>query len=162
MLLGKSCQLKPSTKEKYWQPTSHEETVGVYETFFIFYFFIINMILPGVTPVSFQKTAVELLSNETVMAFVGITEFWKESVCLFHAMFGGNVTKHELDNIRCVSPALIVKSMIYCWCYCQRYISMMTMYADISFTLLSPICFIHSLCHYNRPGVTKLLTQSER
>jgi len=31
-------------------------------------------------------------------SFIGLTDHWEESICLFHAMFGGQVNPHELDN----------------------------------------------------------------
>ena len=45
------------------------------------------------------KQAVSFLRSEK-MAFVGLTDYWTESICLFHAMFGGNITAHEFTNTR--------------------------------------------------------------
>jgi len=44
--------------------------------------------------------AVRRINSQAVFAFVGLTDYWTETVCLFHAMYGGPVTKHELDNVR--------------------------------------------------------------
>ncbi|KAL3927659.1 MAG: hypothetical protein SGPRY_002724 [Prymnesium sp.] len=33
-------------------------------------------------------------------AFIGMTDAWNKSICLFHLKFGGNCTSHELQNIR--------------------------------------------------------------
>eukprot|EP00043_Microstomoeca_roanoka_P020477 m.250022 g.250022 ORF g.250022 m.250022 type:complete len:319 (-) comp17172_c0_seq4:48-1004(-) len=44
------------------------------------------------------KFASELLSH--AFAFVGLTDYWNESVCLFHAMFGGDITPKEMLNVR--------------------------------------------------------------
>ena len=41
-----------------------------------------------------------ILSLRTNLAFVGITEAWNESVCLFHAMFGGRATAASFENVR--------------------------------------------------------------
>ena len=46
-----------------------------------------------------RMQAIDTLSR---MAFVGLTEYWQETVCLFHAMFGGRITPHELRNVRYV------------------------------------------------------------
>jgi hypothetical protein len=48
------------------------------------------------------EKAKEILS--THMAFVGLTERWAESICLFHAMYGGHTSQFEFTNSR---PALI-------------------------------------------------------
>ena len=32
--------------------------------------------------------------------FVGLTEYWEASVCLFHAMFGGECDAMEFENTR--------------------------------------------------------------
>eukprot|EP00055_Hartaetosiga_balthica_P017199 m.113624 g.113624 ORF g.113624 m.113624 type:complete len:148 (+) comp9267_c0_seq16:583-1026(+) len=34
------------------------------------------------------------------MAFVGLTDEWNTSICLFHAMYGGEITPHEMTNVR--------------------------------------------------------------
>jgi len=53
------------------------------------------------TPQEGQMTeAVRRINSQAVFAFVGLTDYWTETVCLFHAMYGGPVTKHELDNVR--------------------------------------------------------------
>lgn len=36
------------------------------------------------------------------MSFVGLTDYWEASICLFHAMYGGRITPHEMDNVRYV------------------------------------------------------------
>lgn len=41
--------------------------------------------------------AVDVLVNE--FAFVGLTEHYNESVCLFHAVHGGSVHEMEYENI---------------------------------------------------------------
>lgn len=33
-------------------------------------------------------------------AFVGDTDEWDDSICLFHAMFGGEINPHSFSNIR--------------------------------------------------------------
>ena len=33
-------------------------------------------------------------------AFVGLTEYYDASVCLFHEMFGGRVRPNEFKNVR--------------------------------------------------------------
>lgn len=33
-------------------------------------------------------------------AFVGDTDEWDSSICLFHAMFGGEVNPHSFQNVR--------------------------------------------------------------
>ncbi|EGD77314.1 hypothetical protein PTSG_08409 [Salpingoeca rosetta] len=45
------------------------------------------------------ETAIRLLRSEKI-SFVGLTDYWRESICLFHAMFGGNITEHEFTNTR--------------------------------------------------------------
>lgn len=42
--------------------------------------------------------AIERLS--TALAFVGITDFWDASICLFHRKFGGSPSTFELHNVR--------------------------------------------------------------
>jgi hypothetical protein len=42
----------------------------------------------------------QAVSTVEGMGFVGLTDYWQESICLFHAMFGGKVTMHEMDNVR--------------------------------------------------------------
>ncbi|EGD79716.1 hypothetical protein PTSG_13088 [Salpingoeca rosetta] len=79
MILGEHCELKPGRGKRYWRPSSHDEA----------------------------KRAASLLQDEAVFAFVGLTDHWKASVCLFHAMFGGNITKHEMDNVRPGVSALL-------------------------------------------------------
>lgn len=37
---------------------------------------------------------------KTAFAFVGITEFWSESICLFHRQLGGDSGELELGNVR--------------------------------------------------------------
>lgn len=37
---------------------------------------------------------------DTGFAFVGLTEEWELSVCLFHTMFGGECAEHEFSNVR--------------------------------------------------------------
>lgn len=34
------------------------------------------------------------------LAFVGIVEYWDQSICLFHRMFGGAIDESELKNLR--------------------------------------------------------------
>ena len=34
------------------------------------------------------------------VAFVGLTEEWNDSICLFHAMFGGRMNPHSFQNVR--------------------------------------------------------------
>ncbi len=41
------------------------------------------------------ERAVQTVSK---LAFVGITEEWDESVCLFHRMFGGHIHPMEFKN----------------------------------------------------------------
>eukprot|EP00043_Microstomoeca_roanoka_P011596 m.109312 g.109312 ORF g.109312 m.109312 type:complete len:364 (-) comp15242_c0_seq4:3417-4508(-) len=45
------------------------------------------------------EQAISVLRSDKI-AFVGLTEYWRESICLFHAMFGGNITEHEFTNSR--------------------------------------------------------------
>ena len=52
------------------------------------------------------EQALSWVQDTSVFEFVGLTDYWRESICLFHAMFGGNITKHELDNVRCVALRL--------------------------------------------------------
>eukprot|EP00049_Salpingoeca_infusionum_P026830 m.28225 g.28225 ORF g.28225 m.28225 type:complete len:197 (-) comp9026_c0_seq1:359-949(-) len=47
-----------------------------------------------------QTELQQALANLERFEFVGLTDYWIESICLFHAMFGRNITKHELDNVR--------------------------------------------------------------
>lgn len=47
---------------------------------------------------SHVRQAIQIL--ELRFAFVGITEEWEYSVCLFHAMFGGSVHRREFLNVR--------------------------------------------------------------
>ena len=42
------------------------------------------------------------LRNLDRMVFIGLTDYWEASICLFHAQFGGRITEHEMDNVRCV------------------------------------------------------------
>lgn len=42
-------------------------------------------------------TAVAVLREA---AFVGITDEWNESMCLFHAMYGGDLNEHVFQNVR--------------------------------------------------------------
>ena len=44
------------------------------------------------------ERAIGRVRNEFL--FVGITEYYDESVCLFHRMFGGKIHEHELANLR--------------------------------------------------------------
>lgn len=37
---------------------------------------------------------------DTGFAYVGLTEEWELSVCLFHKMFGGECAEHEFSNVR--------------------------------------------------------------
>jgi len=37
---------------------------------------------------------------DTGFAFIGLTEEWALSVCLFHTMFGGECSAHEFNNVR--------------------------------------------------------------
>lgn len=58
---------------------------------------------PVQSPIYFTATTAqreEALSLVRRFAFVGLTDYWQESICLFHAMFGGHISKHEMDNIR--------------------------------------------------------------
>lgn len=50
-----------------------------------------------VTP-KMMSTAMERL--KTGFAFVGLTDQWELSVCLFHAMFGGDCHEREFENVR--------------------------------------------------------------
>lgn len=43
------------------------------------------------------EKAVARLEN---VAFVGLTEEWNDSICLFHAMFGGEMNPHSFQNVR--------------------------------------------------------------
>jgi len=46
------------------------------------------------------KNRVELaITNLEKLAFVGITEEWNESICLFHLMFGGRLHQDEFKNV---------------------------------------------------------------
>lgn len=40
------------------------------------------------------------ISRLNTFAFVGLTDRWQMSVCLFHAMFGGEITASEFRNVR--------------------------------------------------------------
>ena len=54
-------------------------------------------------PLYFEATGkqkAQAVATVENMAFVGLTDYWHESICLFHAMFGGRITKHEMDNVR--------------------------------------------------------------
>lgn len=42
----------------------------------------------------------EAMRRVRSFAFVGITEYYTESVCLFHRMFGGAIHPDELSNLR--------------------------------------------------------------
>eukprot|EP00730_Choanoeca_flexa_P019476 TRINITY_DN9515_c0_g1_i4.p1 TRINITY_DN9515_c0_g1~~TRINITY_DN9515_c0_g1_i4.p1 ORF type:complete len:362 (+),score=33.52 TRINITY_DN9515_c0_g1_i4:100-1185(+) len=55
----------------------------------------------NITEVLFQK-AVQRLQN---FAFIGITDDWDSSVCLFHAMFGGPLLESFFKNIRNTSES---------------------------------------------------------
>lgn len=33
-------------------------------------------------------------------AFIGITDEWNDSLCLFHAMYGGQLNAHSFQNVR--------------------------------------------------------------
>lgn len=33
-------------------------------------------------------------------AFVGLTEDWNDSICLFHAMYGSELSSHSFENVR--------------------------------------------------------------
>eukprot|EP00056_Hartaetosiga_gracilis_P006521 m.97287 g.97287 ORF g.97287 m.97287 type:complete len:338 (-) comp12492_c0_seq2:457-1470(-) len=46
------------------------------------------------------ESALRMLEDENVIPFVGLTDEWNTSICLFHAMFGGDITPHEMQNIR--------------------------------------------------------------
>ncbi|CAM9529115.1 unnamed protein product [Choristocarpus tenellus] len=46
------------------------------------------------------KQAMEALQVLESVTFVGMTESWNESMCLFEAMFGGNFTSSAFKNIR--------------------------------------------------------------
>eukprot|EP00448_Togula_jolla_P006528 CAMPEP_0170600746 /NCGR_PEP_ID=MMETSP0224-20130122/17494_1 /TAXON_ID=285029 /ORGANISM="Togula jolla, Strain CCCM 725" /LENGTH=443 /DNA_ID=CAMNT_0010925483 /DNA_START=91 /DNA_END=1422 /DNA_ORIENTATION=+ len=46
-----------------------------------------------------QRYLPEALQAIENMAFVGITEEWDESICLFHLMFGGRMSPAELHNV---------------------------------------------------------------
>ncbi|EGD79370.1 hypothetical protein PTSG_09780 [Salpingoeca rosetta] len=50
--------------------------------------------------ISRQDVEYALALLDSKFAFVGLTEFWRESICLFHAMFGGDITPHEMANVR--------------------------------------------------------------
>jgi hypothetical protein len=87
----------------------------------------------------FQPTPeqrVQALNTLSRMAFVGLTEYWQETICLFHAMFGGRITPHEMDNVRYVGPhssmsdrsncapsdsrcSLVCRLAFYTWCSCS-------------------------------------------
>jgi len=43
------------------------------------------------------RTAVARLDG---FKFAGLTEHWDLSICLFHAMFGGECNQHEFENMR--------------------------------------------------------------
>eukprot|EP00056_Hartaetosiga_gracilis_P001254 m.43597 g.43597 ORF g.43597 m.43597 type:complete len:321 (+) comp10563_c0_seq3:75-1037(+) len=40
------------------------------------------------------------LRNTNVIPFVGVTDEWNTSICLFHAMYGGDINAHEMENVR--------------------------------------------------------------
>lgn len=42
--------------------------------------------------------------------FVGDTEEWNDSICLFHAMFGGEVNSHAFANLR---PTRLLPQMMF-------------------------------------------------
>jgi len=42
----------------------------------------------------------EAIRRLSTFAFVGLTDRWQLSVCLFHAMYGGDVTASEFRNVR--------------------------------------------------------------
>lgn len=46
------------------------------------------------------REALSRVRNE--FAFIGITEYYTETVCLFHRMFGAPIHPHELQNLRFV------------------------------------------------------------
>merc|ERR1719382_550591 len=53
---------------------------------------------PAIPSTEERDEAVRMLKED--FAFVGITEHWDLSVCLFHAMYGGPCTSHEFDTLR--------------------------------------------------------------
>ena len=57
---------------------------------------------PRSPPVKYpdQNDVERATSRLEAFAFVGLVEKWVESICLFHAVFGGEVTKGELFNTR--------------------------------------------------------------
>ena len=48
-----------------------------------------------------DEAAAAAASLEDTFAFVGLAEHWELSICLFHAMFGGELDVAELRNTRC-------------------------------------------------------------
>ncbi|CAJ1451940.1 unnamed protein product [Effrenium voratum] len=52
-----------------------------------------------------RSMAEEAVRRVSGFAFVGITEEWDLSVCLFHAMFGGSCHASEFENVRPGSKA---------------------------------------------------------
>eukprot|EP00056_Hartaetosiga_gracilis_P006523 m.97296 g.97296 ORF g.97296 m.97296 type:complete len:358 (-) comp12492_c0_seq4:127-1200(-) len=46
------------------------------------------------------QKALSIINKQDKVAFVGLTDEWDTSICLFHAMFGGEITPHEMQNIR--------------------------------------------------------------
>jgi len=58
---------------------------------------------------SLIKLAEDRLIND--FAFVGLTEQWDESICLFHQMLGGVAREVEFENVR-QSPATKATAML--------------------------------------------------
>eukprot|EP00055_Hartaetosiga_balthica_P001882 m.138846 g.138846 ORF g.138846 m.138846 type:complete len:297 (-) comp17274_c0_seq1:139-1029(-) len=72
MLLGEKCEFSlDEAAPDVWHPTSKQ-----------------------------AERAVKLLGNRKIVAFVGLTDEWEASICLFHAMYGGFITHHEMLNTR--------------------------------------------------------------
>lgn len=46
---------------------------------------------------SMTNDAIDIMSKA---AFIGLTDHWNDTICLFHSMFGENITVAELENLR--------------------------------------------------------------
>lgn len=52
------------------------------------------------------EAAIALLDGA---AFVGLTEEWNDSICLFHAMYGGELNPHSFSNVRSTNDFAFAK-----------------------------------------------------